>query len=262
MKLLAIGDITGPIGIEHLKKNLWNFRRSEKIDLVVANAENAGFISGPRPAAVEELLAAGVDIITSGNHIFQCYDLWRYLDESECIARPLNYPAEAPGKGYVYTEICGYRVLVISALGRSFMEPDLDCPFRAIDRVLEKEAGRYDFALLDFHAEATAEKKAIGYYFDGRIDVIWGTHTHVPTADETILEGGSAYISDIGMCGPSGGILGVKAEVMIERSRTHLRIPYAEASGPLFANGVILEMDEASGRALSIRRVTYHDGKG
>lgn len=256
MKLLAIGDITGPIGIEHLKKNLWSYRRAEGIDLVIANAENAGFISGPRPAAVEELLAAGVDVITSGNHIFQCYDLWKYLDESDRIVRPLNYPSEAPGKGYVFSEICGYRVLVISALGRSFMEPDLDCPFRAIDRVLDKEAGRYDFALLDFHAEATAEKKAIGYYFDRRIDVIWGTHTHVPTADETILEGGSAYISDIGMCGPQNGVLGLDRDIVLRRFLERLPLKQEPAKGDVRAQGIIVEL-RFGGGASAIRRCEF-----
>lgn len=255
MKLLAIGDITGPRGIEHLKAKLWDFRRTESIDLVVANAENAGFIVGPRPAAVEEIFMAGVDFITSGNHIFQNYDLWHYLDESDRIIRPANYPAEAPGKGYSYAEMCGYRVLVISLLGRSFMEPDLDCPFRTVDRILSAEEGRFDFAMVDFHAEATAEKKALGYYLDGRASVVWGTHTHVPTADEAILPRGTAYISDVGMCGPQDGVLGLDRDIVIRRFLERIPLRQESAKGEVRAQGIIVELD--SGSVKSIRRCEF-----
>ena len=262
IRILASGDVITPRAADFLCRSLWDIRRREGIDLVIVNGENASFLGGISDEAAERLLAGGADCITGGNHTLQTRSILRRLEEGGDVLRPINYPDCTPGAGYTILPAAGARVLVLSALGTVYMEPGLPAPTPLIERALSREKGAYDIAILDLHAEATGEKLTVAHALDGRIGAVLGTHTHVQTADEQILPRGTAYISDIGMCGPSGGILGVKAEVMIERSRTHLRIPYAEASGPLFANGVILEMDEASGRALSIRRVTYHDGKG
>ena len=257
MRILAIGDVTGKAGIEHLKKNLWKFRESEKIDFCVVNGENASFISGISRELAEELLAAGADVISGGNHTLYNKAAYSYLDEEERILRPINFGAEAPGHGYTVADCLGYRMLVISAMGNVNIEPCLDSPFGFLDRTLAREEGKYDFAILDIHAEATGEKNAIAYAYDGKINVIFGTHTHVPTADERVLPRGTGYITDLGMCGEGGGVLGMDAETVIFRMRTKLPQKFIPSSGEVIANGAIFELDTKSGRTLSVRRVNF-----
>lgn len=259
IRLLAIGDIVTPSGADYLSRTLWQYRREGGIDLVIVNGENASFLGGISADAAKELLAAGVDCITGGNHTLQTRSAFRLLDESRAILRPLNYPDSAPGSGYTVLDVRGVRVLVLSALGCVYMEAGIPDPLPMIERVLSREAGRFDLAVLDLHAEATGEKLTVAHALDGRVSAIFGTHTHVPTADEQILPRGTGYISDVGMCGPSGGILGVRSEVMIERSRTHIRVPYAPAEGKIFANAVIFDLDETSGSCLRVSRVTLSE---
>ena len=173
------------------------------------------------------------------------------------MLRPINFGDAAPGKGYVIADALGYRMLVINAMGNVHIEPNLDSPFGFIDRVLVREEGRYDFAVLDIHAEATGEKLAVGYAYDGKINVIFGTHTHVQTADGQILPRGTGYITDVGMCGESGGIIGMDAETVVARMRSHLPHKFKAAEGEVIADGAIFELDTASGRVTSVRGVRF-----
>ena len=257
MKILVIGDVTSPSGIDHLKKNLWKFREKNNIDFCVVNGENASFITGISPELAEVLLRAGADCITGGNHTLRNKRTYTLLDDSDSILRPVNFGDSAPGKGYTILDSNGYRILVINAMGRVHIDPVLDSPFTAIDRVLRQNEGRYDFAILDFHAEATGEKLAVGYAYDGKINVIFGTHTHVQTADGQILPKGTGYISDVGMCGESEGILGMDPQVVVMRMRSNLPHSFKAASGKCHADGVIFTLDTSSGKVTSVEPVGF-----
>jgi metallophosphoesterase (TIGR00282 family) len=257
VKILVIGDVTSPRGVEHLEKRLWQIRDKYKIDLCIVNAENASFITGASPDMAERILSAGADCLTGGNHTLRNKAAYSYLDSEDRMLRPVNFGSEAPGSGYTILDCMGYRVLVISAMGTVYIDPVLNSPFDAIERVLAREDGRYDIALLDIHAEATGEKLAIAHAFDGKIQVIFGTHTHVPTADEQILPKGTGYITDVGMCGESGGILGMNAELVVARMRTHLPHKFEAASGEPVANGAIFTIDESKKRVTEVIRVKF-----
>ena len=257
MRILALGDVVGHVAIDYLADKLWAFRSKEKIDFCVANGENATEIRGISAADAEAILGTGVDLITLGNHAFGMKDIYSYLDANEhCIIRPANYPTDAPGVGYTICDVNGWRVLCINVSGRVYLDP-LASPFDTVDRILDRESGRYDVALLDIHAEATSEKLAIGRYFDGRVQVMFGTHTHVPTADEQVLPLGSGYITDLGMCGPQNGILGTDADAVIHRFRTMMPTRFSVADGPVSAQGVIFDVDESAGKVRSVTRVGF-----
>ena len=257
MKILVIGDVTSPSGIEHLKRNLWKFRKQNKIDFCVVNGENASFITGISPELAEILLRGGADCITGGNHTLRNKKAYNFLDDTDSVLRPVNFGDSAPGKGYTILDSNGYRMLVINAMGRVHIDPVLDSPFAHVDRVLRNCEGRYDFAILDFHAEATGEKMAMGYAYDGKINIVFGTHTHVQTADGQILPRGTGYISDVGMCGESQGILGMDPDVVVERMRTSLPHNFKLASGPCRADGVIFTLDTSSGRVTDVEAVSF-----
>lgn len=257
MKILAIGDVTSIGGVKHLEENLWRFRERERIDLVIVNAENAGFITGPSPEIAARILDAGADVLSGGNHTLRNKAVYSYIDSEERMLRPINFGSDAPGAGYTVVDVSGWRAMVISAMGNVHIEPCLDSPFDYIERALAREEGKYDIALLDIHAEATGEKLAVAHAFDGRISAVWGTHTHVPTADEQILPHGTGYISDVGMCGESGGILGMDAEGVVKRMRSHLPLKFDAASGPAVANGIIFTIDERTGKTLELKRISF-----
>ncbi len=259
-RILTVGDITSPDALTFLTKNLWRIRREERIDFVIANAENASFLSGVSPRAAEELLDGGVDCITGGNHTMQNRAIFPMLESSRAILRPLNLPDLAPGSGYTILHAAGVRYLILCALGVVHMgPPNPDTPYPKIQRILEREAGNYDISILDIHAEATGEKLSLAYALDGRLSAVFGTHTHVQTADETILPSGTGYLSDVGMCGREGGVLGIDPAVMTERLRTGLNIPYAPAKGRLFANAAIFEIEEQTGKTRSLVRKTFFE---
>ena len=257
MKILVIGDVTSPAGVDHLYKNLWRVRREKKIDFCVVNGENASFITGISAPLADKLLQAGADVITGGNHTLRNATALRYLDETCEILRPINFGKGAPGRGYTLLDASGYRILVINAMGNIHIEPVLDNPYSYIDDVLNGEEGNYDFSILDIHAEATGEKLAIGYAYDGKINVIFGTHTHVQTADEMILPLGTGYISDVGMCGESGGVLGMDPECVISRMRSRMTNKFKAASGACKANGVIFTIDNSTKKCTEIERLTF-----
>ena len=254
-RILALGDVVGPDAVKYLASNLWNYRKAKNIRMVVCNAENAAVGNGLDPQSAEKLLASGCDILTGGNHIFKKKEIRSYLENSTNAIRPANYPIGAPGGGHTTIDIDGYKVLVINVLGVVFMEP-LACPFATIDRILEREQGRYDFSVLDIHAETTSEKIALGRYFDGRIDCIFGTHTHVPTADDQILPNGSGYVTDLGMTGPTNSILGIRSDIIIEKLRTKLPVKFEVATGKIEAQGVIFELD-MTGKCRSTERISF-----
>ncbi len=257
MRILTLGDIVGSATIDYLKQHLWSIRSREKIDLTVANGENVSEIRGINTEDARALMDTGIDLITLGNHAYGCRDIYPYLDENDqTLLRPANYPPASPGSGYTILNVNGWRILAISVCGRVYLDP-LACPFETVERILEREKGAYDFALLDIHGEATSEKLAIARVFDGRIAVMFGTHTHVPTADEQILPGGSGYITDLGMCGPKNGILGTDTEDVIHRFRTLLPTRWRVAEGPIAASGAIFDVDESAGRVRSVRRIVF-----
>lgn len=257
MKILAIGDIVGGIAIDYLEKNLSKFINDNKIDFVIANGENASEIKGLSHRDAESLYNVGVDFITLGNHAFGKRDIYSFLDDNEHrIIRPANFPASAPGSGYSIINIDGYKVLIMNVLGTMFMNP-INSPFEVIDVVLEREKGNYDFAILDIHAEATSEKLAIARYFDGRIAIMFGTHTHVQTADECILPMGSAYITDIGMAGPENSILGTKVEAIIDRFIMQTPQYFTVADGGVKVHGALFDIDPSTSKIHSVKRVKF-----
>lgn len=257
MKILVLGDIVGERTLQFLQKTLWTKRKELGADLVIANGENVCDIHGLSPRTAETLFAYGVDFLTSGNHIFDRRDIYTFLNDSASIVRPCNYPPTAPGEGAkLLTSAEGWRILVVNVSGTVFMEP-LDDPFRAVERELERARRTYDFALLDIHAEATSEKLALARHFDGRFAAIFGTHTHVQTADEQILPNGTGYITDIGMTGPVNSILGVTPADVIEKQRTHMPRRFTVADGDIAANGVLFDIDPVTGRTSAVKRIKF-----
>lgn len=245
-----VGDVIGKPGRHAVKGLLPGLRRDHGLDLVIANGENAAGGFGLTPATAQELFAAGVDIITSGNHIWDQKEIIPHLDGELPILRPLNYPPAAPGRGYL---IRG-GVLVVNLIGRTFMG-SYDCPFRTMDRLLAELTKLPAVVIVDFHAEATSEKAAMGWYLDGRVSAVLGTHTHVPTADPRLLPKGTAYVSDVGMTGPLNSIIGDDPETVLARFLTAMPTRLQVADGPVVLNSVVVDIDEASGRATAICRL-------
>lgn len=256
MRILAIGDIVGARTVAYLKQNLWSKRSELRADFVIANGENASEIHGVSTADAEEILSSGVDMITLGNHSFGRKDICTLLNDSSYIIRPANYPACVPGSGSSVVNIGGWRILAMNVLGTALMD-SMACPFTTIDRILAREEGNYDISVLDIHAESTSEKIALGRYFDGRINVIFGTHTHVTTADEQILPNGSGYITDLGMSGPINGIIGADAQSVIERMRTKIPTHFKVADGDVRVSGAVFEINTDTGRVISVERIRF-----
>lgn len=256
MRILTLGDVVGKHAVAHLEKNLWDFRRSISADIVVVNGENASDIYGIDEVDAKILLSAGADIITLGNHAFGKKNIFNMLSDSNSIIRPANYPPLTPGGGYTILNICGWRVLCINILGTVMME-SLACPFATVDKILEREKGNYDISIMDLHAESTSEKIAIGRYFDGRINVIFGTHTHVATADEQILPRGSGYITDVGMTGPVNSVIGSDTDAVIERMRTKITSRFTVADGEVKAHGAIFDLDTDTKTVTSVERTVF-----
>ena len=256
MKILAIGDIVGTKSIEYLSEKLWKVREHLGADLVIANGENATDIHGVSAPDAKKIHEAGADLITLGNHTYGRKDLCDVLSNENWIIRPANYPPLAPGAGYTVLNVNGWRVLCINIMGTALMEA-LACPFATVDRILQREEGNYDFSILDIHAEATSEKIALGRYLDGRINIMFGTHTHVPTADEQILPKGSGYITDIGMTGPSNGVIGSDLDGVIEKFRTKMPIRFRVADGDISAHGALFDLNTDSMKTVSVKRVKF-----
>jgi metallophosphoesterase (TIGR00282 family) len=250
MNILAIGDIIGRPGRQIVSKHLRAIRKRHSIKIVIANAENAAGGFGLTLDTARELLDAGINVLTSGNHIFAQKEIIPYLDTDMPILRPLNYPAGVPGKGYM---VFG-KALIVNLIGRTFMS-NYDCPFKAMDKLLDELDNKPPVIIVDFHAEATSEKVAMGRYLDGRVSAVLGTHTHVGTIDTQILPGGTAYVTDIGMTGPTDSIIGDDADAVIRRFLTQMPHHLSVGKGKPVLDAVLVEVDETSGKATAIKRI-------
>jgi hypothetical protein len=256
MRLLFLGDVVGRPGRRALAVLLPRLRREAEIDFVVANGENASNGKGIYPRAAEELRDAGVDVLTSGNHIWQSRDIVPYMQETGRLLRPLNFDPDVPGVGWTVRPAHRSKlpVAVINLIGRTFMPPAGD-PFRAVEEVLPAVRRETSLILVDMHGEATSEKVGMGWFLDGKVSAVIGSHTHVQTADETILPGGTAYLTDAGMCGPEQSVLGVRTDQVLHRFRTQMPVRFEVAGGPVLVQGATIDVDEGTGRATSITRV-------
>ncbi|MCQ5131081.1 YmdB family metallophosphoesterase [Butyricicoccus faecihominis] len=254
MKVLAVGDIVGEAGLDTLSALLRRVQREHGIDFTVVNGENAAGV-GLTPKQADAMLDAGADVITLGNHTFGKRQIVPYLDDEPCILRPANYAPQAPGRGCgIFDGPRGARILVMNLIGRCEMQFGPDNPFLCADRLLKENAGGYDIALCDFHAGATSEKVAMGYYLDGRCAAVWGTHTHVQTADERVNPKGTGYITDIGMTGPTVSVLGVCPEQSIALFRGDLTEYFKTAPGETALAGAVFEISE-DGTCLAVTRI-------
>jgi hypothetical protein len=254
MRVFFIGDIVGRPGRKALRELLPGVKNTYAPQLVVANVENAASGFGLNEKVGREILECGVDVMTGGNHLWDRKGSEAYIDSEECLVRPANYPQGTPGRRFHLCEVSGIRVAVLSLQGRVFMPP-LDCPFHALDSLLDELKSRADIFLLDFHGEATSEKRAMAVYADGRVSAVVGTHTHVPTADECILPKGTAFISDLGMTGPYDSIIGMDHESVMAKFLTGLPHRFEVANEDARLSGLIVDLDEESGRARFVQRV-------
>ena len=257
MRVMILGDVMGRPARRAVRDLVPSLIAKEEIDLVVANAENAAGGMGVDIKSAKELLSAGVQVLTSGNHIWKKKEIYSFLDDQESLIRPANFPAGAPGKGWCLWQHNGLRALVINLQGRVFMPNHVDDPFRCVDEILRQHAAQSPVVIVDMHAEATSEKYAMGWYLDGRVSVVFGTHTHVQTADERILPAGTAYITDVGMCGPFDSVIGMEKETVIRGFITQLPRQFEVAQDNVVLQGAIVDIDD-NGRAREIRRLRIH----
>jgi len=255
MKVLFVGDIVASPGRAALAALLPRLRDRYRLDFVIANGENAAGGFGITEAVASDMFSLGVDIITSGNHVWDKKEAVGYLPRESRVLRPLNYPPGVPGAGsIVYEAADGAKVAVLNLSGRVFMA-NYDCPFRGADRELERLGDVTNVVIVDFHAEATSEKIAFGHYLDGRVSAVVGTHTHVQTADEKILPGGTAYITDVGMTGPADSVIGVRKDQIINRFLNLMPTRFEAAQGPAVFSAVIIEVAEKTGKSTAIHRL-------
>jgi len=251
-KILALGDIIGKPGRRGLAKDLESIVGECGAQFVIANGENASGGLGITSTVADELFELPIDVLTSGNHIWKHKEVRSYLDSQERLLRPANYPVGTPGRGAgVFTAVDGTRVGVINLEGLLFMN-SLACPFQTADRLLEDLRGQADLVIVDFHAEATSEKRALGHYLDQRATAVYGTHTHIPTADAEVLAGGTGYLTDLGMCGPTDSVIGIRKQQAIARFTTRLPTPFQVASNRVQLQGALITADPASGKCLEI----------
>lgn len=254
MNILFVGDVVGRPGRNYLKKNLPVLKEKYDVDFTIVNGENCAGGVGITKSTYDELLSYGVDIITLGNHAWAKKEIFEFIEESDCLVRPANYPSGTPGKGYRIVEKAGKRIAVVNLCGRVFMDC-IECPFKTTDEILEKIKDETDLIIVDFHAEATSEKLALGWYLDGKVTAVLGTHTHVQTSDERILPGGTAYITDVGMTGPKDSILGVDRNIVVRKFITGLPERFEVAKDEAFLGAVVIQVDE-NNMVTGISRVT------
>lgn len=252
MNILAIGDVVGSIGCRFLRSHLPTIKKMKAIDLVIVNGENSADGNGLTPVSVRHLFDSGADVVTSGNHSFRRRESYDLYDSCETLLRPANFPASAPGRGYCIVDMGRIQVGVINLMGVVYLE-SMESPFDCADRILAENLPK--ITLVDFHAEATGEKRSLAYYLDGRVSAVYGTHTHVQTADECILPNGTGYLSDLGMTGPVNSVLGVKPELVIRKMKTKMPVRFDLADGDCCINGAIFQIDENTGKTISIERL-------
>ncbi len=251
-KVLAVGDVVGMPGVERIRQSLWQLRRDCGADFVVVNGENAATL-GMTPQQADEILDAGADVITMGNHTFGKRELIPMLDDCSRILRPANLAPQLPGRGWGVFNTSFGEIAVIDLIGRCNMDYGPDNPFLLVEKILKQLHSR--LILVEMHAEATSEKLAMGYLLDGRVSAVWGTHTHVPTADAQILPQGTGYVTDLGMTGPAHSVLGIRPDLSIAKFRGDLTGRYQWAGGPTRLEGVLFTLDTETGRCLDVRRI-------
>ena len=255
-KVLAVGDVVGNPGMDRVRRSLRYLKRKTEADFVIVNGENAAVV-GLTPDQAEEILDAGADVITMGNHTFDKRELVTYLDDCSRILRPANYAPQAPGRGWGIFDSNAGPVAVIDLIGRCNMDYGPDNPFLMIDKILKETNAK--ITLVEIHAEATSEKLAMGYMLDGRVSAVWGTHTHVPTADAQVLPGGTGYVTDLGMTGPMHSVLGIRPELSIAKFRGDLTERYKWAGGPTKMEAVLFTIDTETGLCSKAERVDICD---
>jgi 2',3'-cyclic-nucleotide 2'-phosphodiesterase len=254
MKILMVGDVFGEPGRAAVKKLLPKLRQQHAIDLCVVNVENAASGFGVTPQIAREVLDQGADVMTSGNHIWDRKEIVEFITKENLLLRPANFPAGTPGVGHVTVKAGPHRVAVVNLMGRVFMTA-IDCPFRKADEILSEVTRETRVVLVDMHAEATSESVAMGWYLDGRVSAVVGTHRHVQTADERVLPGGTAYITDLGMTGPIDSVIGVDKDLILQRFLTQMPVRFEPAKGPAALHGVVITVDPETGRASDIVRI-------
>jgi metallophosphoesterase (TIGR00282 family) len=254
MHILMVGDVYGEPGRAALQQLLPGLKEAHRIDLTVVNVENAAGGFGVTPQLCRGFLELGVDVMTSGNHIWDRKEIVGYIAKEPLLLRPANFPAGTPGAGAVTVKVGPHRVAVVNLMGRVFMSP-LDCPFQKADQLVAELRRETPVILVDMHAEATSETMAMGWYLDGRVSAVVGTHRHVQTADERILPRGTAYITDVGMTGPVNSVIGVDTELILQRFLTQMPVRFEPARGPAALHGVVITVDPETGRASDIRRL-------
>ncbi len=252
MRILVIGDVVGGNGCRHLRDRLPSFRREMNIDAVICNGENSSDGNGITPSSAKYLFDSGVDVITLGNHTYRRPEIYDYLDETDICIRPANFPAGAPGSGVCVLDMGRSEICVINLIGQVYID-NFDSPFDKLDEILKRD-DLPKIKIVDFHAEATGEKKALAYYADGRVTAVFGTHTHVQTADECILPKGTGYITDVGMTGCTDSVLGVKKELVIKKLRTKLPVRFDYEQGPSHMDCMLIEADPKTGLCKSVER--------
>lgn len=255
LKILAIGDVVSQQGCDYLRKELPKLKKELGIDIVIANGENSAVGNGVLPQSANHILDSGVDVITLGNHTFKRKEIYNYLDGNNPVIRPANYYSSAPGKGYIILDKGYCRVAVINLMGTIFMD-NLKNPFIIIDSIIEEIKNQgINIILIDFHAETTSEKKAMGFYLDGKVSAVFGTHTHIQTNDSQILPNGTGYITDLGMTGPYYSVLGVNPECVIEKFRTNMPVRFKTEDGPCILEGCLFEIDNNTGKTIDIKTI-------
>ncbi len=254
VNILCIGDVVGLKGCEFLRQRLPTLKKQKGIDLVIANGENSADGNGVTPSSAVHLFDSGVDLISLGNHTFRRNEVYSYLDETENIIRPSNFPKGAPGNGYTIYDMGRIRVLFINLMGQAFID-SVDCPFRELDKILS-DTSLPKIKILDFHAEATGEKRAMGFYADGRISAMFGTHTHVQTADATILPKGTGYITDVGMTGSIHSVLGVQPSLIIKKLMTKMPTRFDLEVGAQKMDCCLFDIDEKTGLCISCENMS------
>ena len=254
MNILAVGDLVGEGAVEKLKQNLTKLKEENKIDFVIVNAENSAGGMGISTKIFNQLKALNIDCITMGNHTWGKMDIFSFIDD-DILIRPANYTKGIVGKGYNIYKVKDKKICVINLIGRTDMGVLSDNPFTVIDEILSEVKDKVDLIIIDFHAEATAEKIAMKYYLDGKVSLIFGTHTHVQTADEHVTKNGTAFITDIGMTGPIKSVIGMDVGASVKRFVTTLPERYKLATGECFLNGIVVSLDDKTGKALDIKRI-------
>lgn len=258
MQILMVGDVIGRPGRAAFAKYTPKLRQEKNVDLVVVNGENSAEGRGITKKTLDELLLGGADVVTGGNHIWDKKEVLQFIDDEPYLLRPANYPTGVPGKGACVYPLRGKNVGVMNLSGRAFMQ-ELDCPFQRVEDLLRELSGECDVALLDFHAESTSEKMAMGWYLDGRVTAVVGTHTHVQTADERILPGGTAFISDLGMVGPWNSVIGFTKEPVLAKTTTGMPARFEVADGPAVYSAVLLTVEDGTGKATAIERIQIRE---